>query len=399
MSPTISARGSHGKSGRPPRRGATAGPQGGAVPPAPSLLLPGPGSLGHPSKWRFCAQCSSAVWFPGERLPASGAGEPCLCSRIFHPHHPPTWFCGIGFPRAALPPHRMVGGCTRGSCVPQLVLTLTPPHTHAASLTSINGGCCVSPSPPPYPASSTWVSRGTSVALCSPRTSQRTPLHPTASPNIPWPRPPAWGCRREAGSVLPALLILSADARPAGRSPGPAPNVLGVFTAAPATRSGRPPHLGGPSPPLAPTCSMTPHTVSHHLTPLPAASRGFPVSRGEAGVFTVACEAPHNQVPACPLSLAHRAPATLGLLLFQHSRHSELRSDVTSSEKPSLTITSSKQPHECFPFVRPPCPELPHETADFLRAATWGSFCSLARSRRSGCSANTRPSFFSSGLQ
>lgn len=151
MSPAISARGSHGKSGRPPRRGATAGPQGGAVPPAPSLLLPGPGSLGHPSKWRFCAQCSSAVWFPGERLPASGAREPCLCSRIFHPHHPPTWFCGIGFPRAALPPHRMVGGCTRGSCVPQLVLTLTPPHTHAASLTSINGGCCVSPSPPPPP--------------------------------------------------------------------------------------------------------------------------------------------------------------------------------------------------------------------------------------------------------
>lgn len=150
MSPAISARGSHGKSGRPPRRGATAGPQGGAVPPAPSLLLPGPGSLGHPSKWRFCAQCSSAVWFPGERLPASGAREPCLCSRIFHPHHPPTWFCGIGFPRAALPPHRMVGGCTRGSCVPQLVLTLTPPHTHAASLTSINGGCCVSPSPPPH---------------------------------------------------------------------------------------------------------------------------------------------------------------------------------------------------------------------------------------------------------
>lgn len=155
------------------------------------------------------------------------------------------------------------------------------------------------------------------------------------------------------------------------------------------------------TPSRRPLTTPRPHLLhdSPHSITSPDASRGFPVSRGEAGVFTVACEAPHNQVPACPLSLAHRAPATLGLLLFQHSRHSELRSDVTSSEKPSLTITSSKQPHECFPFVRPPCPELPHETADFLRAATWGSLCSLARSRRSGCSANTRPSFFSSRLQ
>lgn len=82
-------------------------------------------------------------------------------------------------------------------------------------------------------------------------------------------------------------------------------------------------------------------------------------------MFTAASEAPHNRVPACPLSLAHHAPATLALLLLKLSRHSEPSSDVTSSEKPSLTTTSSKQPHTCFLFVRPPCPRLPHETANF----------------------------------
>lgn len=107
-------------------------------------------------------------------------------------------------------------------------------------------------------------------------------------------------------------------------------------------------------------------------------------------MFTAASEAPHNRVPACPLSLAHHAPATLALLLLKLSRHSEPSSDVTSSEKPSLTTTSSKQPHT-FPVCPTALPQTSTRDGELLRAAMWGSFRSLAHSHCSSCAANTCP--------
>lgn len=141
-------------------------------------------------------------------------------------------------------------------------------HTRClTSLTSINNcGRWVSLSPSPTPC---FLHVGISGHLSCHVLAQNLAPHappPHSLTKYPAAQATALGLRARSWKRPPHTPhSLSADIRPISRSHGPVPNMLGLFTVAPATRSGPPPCHGGPlTTPRPHLFHDSPH--GHHIT-------------------------------------------------------------------------------------------------------------------------------------